>query len=87
MEAEEVWEHEEEMEAEEVWEHEDAEDQLNQDFEKDQDPPDFPQQEENVEGKCVVSWIVLFLSRLQSKLSDAAIGCLLISLCTLCNYW
>lgn len=70
---------------EEVWENEEAEEELNQDFiidsECNVEEPEIPSpspQEEKGEN-CLVSWLVLFLMRLQSKyyIPDAAIGCLL----------
>lgn len=66
-------------ETEEIWENEDAEEQLNEDF-ADEDSPGVPQVGESDKSvHSLVSWLVLFLLRLQSKyyIPEVAMACLL----------
>lgn len=64
---------------EEVWEYEDAEEDVNNDFANSwEESPDFPLQEKHEEENSLVSWLVLFLLRLQSRfyLPDVAVSSL-----------
>lgn len=67
------------IEAEEVWENEEGERDLNEDFINDwEDGPDFPQHDNKEDEDSLVSWLVIFLLRLQSRfyLPDAAVSCI-----------